>query len=140
VGLCLYKPTQGLLLLLCDRVDEMKQWVYDLVGHGGSNLLKALKHVYNIKGVENVCLVLGSLYVDNCIYCCLEFNLVFGSLYVNNCLEFNLVLGSLYVDNCLEFNLVLGSLYVDSCLEFNLVLGSLYVDNCLEFNLVLGSL
>ena len=43
------------------RVGEADQWVRQLQPSGGCNLLRALKHILNVKGVDQILIVLGSV-------------------------------------------------------------------------------
>ncbi|KAF6019954.1 VWA3A [Bugula neritina] len=45
----------------CRIVEEAEQWVRQLQPSGGCNLLKSLKHVLNVKGIDQVIIILGSV-------------------------------------------------------------------------------
>jgi hypothetical protein len=49
-------------LLFCFfRIEEAKEWVMRLKQSGGCNLLKAMKHIYKLKDIDSIMLVLGSV-------------------------------------------------------------------------------
>ena len=48
----------------CFRVEEAKEWVMRLKPQGGCNLLKAMKHIYKLKDIDSIVLILGSVYVN----------------------------------------------------------------------------
>ena len=43
------------------RIEEAKEWVMRLKQSGGCNLLKAMKHIYKLKDIDSIMLVLGSV-------------------------------------------------------------------------------
>lgn len=42
-------------------VEEAKEWVMRLKPQGGCNLLKAMKHIYKLKDIDSIVLILGSV-------------------------------------------------------------------------------
>ena len=49
------------VVLHCSRVEEAKEWVMRLKPQGGCNLLKAMKHIYKLKDIDSIVLILGSV-------------------------------------------------------------------------------
>ena len=43
------------------RIDEAEEWVRRLEPSGGCNLLRAVKHILNVKDVDYILIVLGSV-------------------------------------------------------------------------------
>ena len=42
-------------------IEEAKEWTMRLKPSGGCNLLKAMKHIYKLKDIDSIVLVLGSV-------------------------------------------------------------------------------
>ena len=53
-----------LWLVLGFSLEQAKDWVRQLQSGGGCNLLKALEHMYKRKDIDNVCVILGCVWVS----------------------------------------------------------------------------